>query len=679
MSATIGGQIEEQVAQALRDLAAVPLPGGRDLPILTGLDPRGATYFEPQENVLIKAIDILVASGRVFRYGNSIVVDSEHISDSDRYLNVLRAGSSIVTGAEDFLANLFVCGAGTTQFSVPKSFSDVLLRSSHVQRLPRILQYATRPVFDSNFILRGPGWHPECEILVHGPNIEPICWDAGDPSLAAIERLPHHLRTLLSGFCFKSNADVANTIGFMLTGLLVHHFIGTGKPLALVDGNQSGLGKTLLMRTIGAVLDSREPELTTYTANDEELKKTICGTLRGSPQSILIFDNAKMSSGSVVSSPTIECNCVAPMVSIRILGQSVIYSRPNDVLWSLTMNDMRAAPDAVNRALPIRLEYEGVPRTRDFTGQPDPIAYAQQYRLEILGELAGMPILWNQLGRPRGRRQHRLGLWVSIIGGILEVAGLPEFLENADEAAAEFNVQLDELAALAEMIVTLNGPFTITGSHGVSGQCGRALGPSGFVQFFRNAKILTDKLDRAVSERSRQVTIGKFLTRNVGSEVEIAIGERTGRAVLRVDARRAGAKLYWFDVTWDTRAAAQTPPAAVPSAGGLPTAAPPVPSSPAVVPSGAVSAAAAPLETPPGTVPADNMSLAPASFSPAPPPATAAPAAPPQTVAPPPTASTVATTQNRPLPPLPAACSSIVNGSSESEPAVGGSENAEDW
>jgi hypothetical protein len=72
-----------------------------------------------------------------------------------------------------------------------------------------------------------------------------------------------------------------------------------------------------------------------------------------------------------------------------------------------------------------------------------------------------MVVRWNQQGRPPGQRSHRCHQWAAVIGGILETAGLPEFLANLDEAAASFNSVLDELAALAEAVILAGGPFRL--------------------------------------------------------------------------------------------------------------------------------------------------------------------------------------------------------------------------
>jgi hypothetical protein len=487
--ATVGRELEDQLLQAIREAKVAPLPGARDLPVLFGLKARGG-FTEPQENVLLKAVTILVASGRVYVYGDTVVLQVQRLDSNGIRLAPLRTGSVTEPGAADLLANILVCRHKEDQFPLPKWFADLLLRSEVLtMRLPQIRHYAARPVFDSDFILRGPGWHTEVGILVHGPDIEPTTNTPAAADGPAIERLPIHLRTLLRGFCFRLNADVANTIGLMLTGVLMNHFAGAGKPVGLIDGNQPGLGKTLLVRVIGLVLDDVDPRLIHFTQDDDELQKRICATLRDSRQSVLLIDNAKVRRGSVVTSPTIEANSMAPEVSLRILGKSENYTRPNDVLWTLTMNDTCTSPDLVSRGLPVQLAFEGKPEDRTFDGA-DPIGYAREHRRDILGELAGMVVRWNQQGRPNGQRSHRLHQWAAVVGGILESAGLPEFLENAGTAAASFNTELDELAALAEAVIDAGGPYIVqTELH--EGEC-NADG--------RHPKALTKRLGGLLSE-----------------------------------------------------------------------------------------------------------------------------------------------------------------------------------
>lgn len=458
-----GSDLAGRLREGIQEATSAPLPGARQLPVLHEITPKGECASN-LENALAQVTTILDKSNRVFTFGDAIVIEVDRHDGTGPRLVPLRTGGRVEVGAEDWLANLFVCEFKGTQFPPPKPLIDVLLRAEPTMRaLPRIKVYARRPVFDADFGLRGPGWHPEPGILVHGAAIEPVLFES-DSEAPALDRLPSHLRTLLGGFCFDSPADLVNAVAFLLTGLLFNHFLTESKPLGLLDGNQPGVGKTLLGRTVGMVLGGTDPRLIHFTVDEEELQKRICAIIRGSQQSLLIFDNAKVKGHGVVESATIEANSMAPEISLRILGRSENYSRPNDLLWAITMNCTRASPDLVSRALPIRLAFEGDPKDRAFAG-PEPIAHARTHRLEILAELTGMVVRWTQMGRPEGIRGHRCSHWAHIVGGILEVAGLPEFLDNYGEAAAAFNSALDELAALAEAAVAAGRAFAVFDSR----------------------------------------------------------------------------------------------------------------------------------------------------------------------------------------------------------------------
>ncbi len=410
---TLRGQA---LAARLRDACAcaahAPRAGARDLPVLAGITPK-SVFIEPLENVSARATEILVASGRVYAFGQSVVIE---LLDGDRRrLLALSQGGHVERFAAAVIANLFVCESAApdrdpVQFAPQPMFVQVLLNSEAFRAaLPPIRRYVTRPLFDDDFNLLPPGYHPSQGVLVHGPAIEPILSDDPRPGSPAIDRLPHHLHTLLAGFCFTGDADLANAVAFLLTVMLVDRFVAVGKPIALIDGNQPGLGKTLLGRVIGILMDGVDPAVIGFTTDDEELGKKVCATLRQG-QSLVLIDNAKVRGGDRVDSRFIEANSMAPRIALRILGQSANFERPNDVIWALTMNDTKASPDLVSRGVPIRLSHDGDPRLRAFPG-PDPVAYALEHRAGILDELAGMVVRWNQLGRRTGGRAplRRLG------------------------------------------------------------------------------------------------------------------------------------------------------------------------------------------------------------------------------------------------------------------------------
>ena len=259
------------------------------------------------------------------------------------------------------------------------------------------------------------------------------------------------------GSAFASRLTLRMAWRLYSRAVLGNHFVRQPKAINSIDANQAGIGKTLLALATGAVLDGFEPDLIHYTTDDEELAKRILSHLRQRPTSVLIIDNAKNRGGLEISSACLEANAMAPNITLRILGKSVNYTQPNDVLWFLTMNQTKVSPDLASRGMPIRLFYDGDPSTREFKG-PNPLEYALEFRAEILGELFGLVELWKSRGRPFGSRRHRCAYWGQLIGGILETCGFPEFLGNAAEAAAEFNIELGDLAALAEIVVRTGNP-----------------------------------------------------------------------------------------------------------------------------------------------------------------------------------------------------------------------------
>jgi hypothetical protein len=454
-SSSRGHALAERLQLAIQEVRNAPVAGAREIAVLTGLSPN-MVCGSPIENVLADAERILLGSGKVFTYGDAVVLELGQ--GEQAHLVSLAVGHQTEAAAASLLANLFVCeqprdDEAPKQFPPPKPLVSLLLNREPTRAaLPHIQHHATRPVFDRDFVLRQPGWHADVGILVHGNAVAAEIPPDPDLRRSVRDRLPRHLWRLLGDFCLRDDADLVNGIAVLLTGLLVPQFVESGKPVVLLDGNQPGLGKTLFARVVGFVLDGVDCPPLHFTPADEELQKRICATLRGGQQSVLIIDNAKVRAGSTVSSPVIESNSMSPEITLRILGQSENFRRPNDLVWMLTMNDTKASADLVSRGLPVRFAYEGNPSSRQFDGR-DPLQYAREHRHEILGELVGMVLRWNQLGRPEAQVGHRCDRWARIIGGILEVNGLPDFLGNLDEAAGDFDTELDELAALAEAAV----------------------------------------------------------------------------------------------------------------------------------------------------------------------------------------------------------------------------------
>jgi hypothetical protein len=66
------------------------------------------------------------------------------------------------------------------------------------------------------------------------------------------------------------------------------------------------------------------------------------------------------------------------------------------------------------------------------------------------------------------------------------------------------------------------------------------------------AGVLSDQLGQAKNDQARAIALGKFLGGKVGREIPLAVGKKTGKAVLRATPGRSRQTGYYFEITWDT-------------------------------------------------------------------------------------------------------------------------------
>ncbi len=314
--------------------------------------------------------------------------------------------------------------------------------NQHVERarMPEIKLFTRNPVFTEDWRLVAPGFDTQSGIYYAGPTV-------------AARSGTEHLDVLLKDFCFKSLADRTNYLGMLLTAMLMPHFIGS-KPAALFNGNQPGLGKSILAQFIGILRDGHPTETASYNPNDEEFEKRLGSIVRRGVTTVTI-DNAKGHGRKPrIESACLERSLTDAILSFRLLGKSQEIRAENSHIFCITANTPDVSPDLVSRSVVINLEYEGDPKRRAFH-LADPEGYAEQHRLELLGELIGMVERWKAAGMPRANVNTRFNKrgWGNIVGGILQINGEPDFLANAEEAAAQLDETRREFAELVGLLV----------------------------------------------------------------------------------------------------------------------------------------------------------------------------------------------------------------------------------
>lgn len=429
------------------------------------------------------------------------------------------------------------------QFAPSRDFvSGLLAREPTRDGLPRIDHYCKRPTYDLQFRFCSARYHPDAKLLVHGASIEPTAFVPTNRQLSALNRLPRNLRQLLTDFPFDSDSDLVSYLALLLQMLLNLHFARTGKPVGVINGNQPGVGKTLLMSVAGILADGTPPRLIPYTSNEEELRKHSTALLRKGDQTILALDNAKPATGNSIGGAYLESMTTATTYSDRVLGGSAIFERPNDFTTMVTVNHGRVTTDIASRCVPINLSVEGRASQRVYATS-DLNAWCQLNRERLLAELFGIVEFWKDEGRPQSQKNHRFRYWAATIGGILAVAGFPEFLSNHDASVQELDDSAQELTALSAEARQRGAPFYRP--FGSEGQVGAPAGS--WVQLFEFLRIREPELAAATTSRAKATRVGQFLGANVNSEVSDEFSGSPHSCILRSRSASGNQTLYWFE------------------------------------------------------------------------------------------------------------------------------------
>lgn len=272
-------------------------------------------------------------------------------------------------------------------------------------------------------------WH-------HGDPYPPISTDPTADELAAAVAL---IDEMLCDFPWDSTADRANAWALLLTPL-IRAIVGQ-VPMALVDAPEPGTGKGLLIKLMAIITIGRPAALMAWPTTDEELEKKVSATLMAG-NTMVIFDNVE----GMIKSPTLAAVLTADIWQGRVLGRSEIVTINNKATWAATGNNIDVGGDLARRCYRIRLDaHQAQPWKRTGFKHADLEGWVAGNRSELLHALCTIVRSWWQAGRPLAGGISAMGgytSWVRNIGGILEHAGVGDFLANL----AEFHASADREA-----------------------------------------------------------------------------------------------------------------------------------------------------------------------------------------------------------------------------------------
>lgn len=297
--------------------------------------------------------------------------------------------------------------------------------------LPVLVGIVNTPVFGrGGTLLTTPGYHPDARLLYAPTPGFAVPTIPAKPSAAEAAAARNLLcEDLLGDFPFVGPAEMAHAVALLLLGFL-RGMIDGPTPLHLIEKPTPGSGATLMVDAIATILTGTGASVMTEGRDDDEWRKRVTAKLRQIP-SLVLIDNlrAKLDSSAVAAALT------APFWEDRILGASEMARLPIRCLWIATGNNPEFSNEMARRLLRIRLDpHEERPWQRTGFRHPDLMTWVRANRPRLVAACLTLCQAWIAAGKPRGARTiGSFENWAHVVGGVLDVAGIPGFLGNLDE------------------------------------------------------------------------------------------------------------------------------------------------------------------------------------------------------------------------------------------------------
>ena len=258
----------------------------------------------------------------------------------------------------------------------PPAICSSVISLGNQRRLKPLMGVITAPTLRADgSVLNAPGYDLETKLIYdpveHVPDIP--MFPSRDQALQAIKVLWKPFEN----FPFCGPVDRAVHLAALLT-TAVRSSLSVAPGFAY-DAPTQGSGKTLLARCVGVLLSGTEPSVWPHTAgrDDEEIRKRIFTVLRSGAR-VLIWDNVV----GAFDSPSMASCMTSPMLTDRVLGQSISSTVPNRMMLILTGNNLTLQGEMPRRILVCRIDPEVErPFSRHFELEPFGYCRANRQRM----------------------------------------------------------------------------------------------------------------------------------------------------------------------------------------------------------------------------------------------------------------------------------------------------------
>lgn len=297
--------------------------------------------------------------------------------------------------------------------------------SEKAKVFPEVERVVTAPTLTADGrAIDTPGYHADAQVIYRPDEKLTLRAMAVDEAKAVLD-------DLLYDFPFDSDASKAGAYALMLTPV-VRAMVDGPTPNMQVEAPVQGSGKSLLAEVCLLPSFGRAAGTSLPTGTDETRKKLTAEFARGA--GYVWFDNVRGKFGNTA----LEQAVTGTEWSDRILGYTVTRTFPVRAVWVSTVNNASATPDMRRRTYAIRIEPDmenPTLRKRSEFRHPYLKVWAHEHRAELLSAVVAMARAWVDAGSPAfaGEPMGSFEEWSRVVGGILQHADVPGFLDHDDD------------------------------------------------------------------------------------------------------------------------------------------------------------------------------------------------------------------------------------------------------
>jgi hypothetical protein len=385
---------------------------------------------------------------------------------------------------------------GDEPSSVPHEVARIMVATPH-ESFPWLDGVVTAPVYDAaGTLVLAPGFHRASGIYYHQPSGFDVPSVPDHPTRADIDAARSLLLDeLLVDFPFVSDSDRAHAVAALILPFVRRMVLGP-TPVHLYEAPTPGSGKTLAAEVVCMVATGDAAEPTTMPQDDEEVRKKITSLLLAA-RPVVLLDNVR----GGIDSVSLAAVLTAEKWTDRLLGGNELAGLPNRAVWLISANNPTLTLEIARRCIRIRVEPAGDRPWERKNFKHWPLKHwVLENRSALVHAILTLAQAWISKGRPLGKRT--LGSfehWASTIGGILEVGGVPGFLENTNELYEAADVEGQEWRAFVAAWWEAHG--------------GTPVAAKVLLELAVSSDLLPHVLG-GKNERSQSIRLGKGLTGN---------------------------------------------------------------------------------------------------------------------------------------------------------------------